>query len=239
MVDTNRFNAPITACHASFADKAALLNALWGTQHSPKALQTGEIDSGPYLEYYSQQCDIFCLEQSTYSPADGASGYEITTHQDILRIVERLATQSQDRQELSHCWWTSRPQPTKLENGESWPHPSQNSAPNHVIHNSIDWAARLLTMMEIGQPHCAFSARRPLVWSKASLRAFVANQLEPEKRDNGYVRLPKIFTARNLELLGGIKIAWTNNLADHLSLRDDDKTVLIFHHATFLENSHT
>lgn len=48
MVDTNRFDAPITACHASFADKAALLNTLWGTQHSPKALQTGEIDSGPY-----------------------------------------------------------------------------------------------------------------------------------------------------------------------------------------------
>ncbi|KKY20365.1 hypothetical protein UCDDS831_g04854 [Diplodia seriata] len=116
----------------------------------------------------------------------------------------------------------------------------KDSAPNdHVINNAIDWAARLVTMMDIGQPHCAYSAHRPLLWDKDSLRAFVSNHFEPARQSAGYVRLPKLFNARNLELLAGIKVSWTNNLSDHLRLRDDDKEVLVFHHATFLEQSRT
>jgi len=45
----------------------------------------------------------------------------------------------------------------------------------------------------------------------------------------------KIFTARNIDRIGGIRIRWTNNLADHLRLSDDDGAVFIFHHASFLK----
>ncbi|KAF8854411.1 hypothetical protein BDZ45DRAFT_597067 [Acephala macrosclerotiorum] len=48
------------------------------------------------------------------------------------------------------------------------------------------------------------------------------------------VKLEKIFNARNLEQIGGIKIRWTSNLADHLRMRDDDTAVELFHYVSFL-----
>lgn len=49
------------------------------------------------------------------------------------------------------------------------------------------------------------------------------------------VKPEKIFNARNLARITGIEIEWTNNLANHLSLVDEDKKVAIFHHALFLD----
>jgi hypothetical protein len=52
------------------------------------------------------------------------------------------------------------------------------------------------------------------------------------------VKLEKLFNARSLERIGGISIDWTNNLADHLRVKDDrnDKIkVAIFHYASFLK----
>jgi hypothetical protein len=53
--------------------------------------------------------------------------------------------------------------------------------------------------------------------------------------DNEHVKLEKIFIARNLGRIAGIEIQFTNNLADHLRLmNEDDKKVTIFHNASFL-----
>ena len=49
------------------------------------------------------------------------------------------------------------------------------------------------------------------------------------------VKLEKIFNAGNLGRIAGIEIEWTNNLADHLRVVDEDKKVAIFYHASFLE----
>ncbi|KAK2040593.1 hypothetical protein LZ31DRAFT_474142 [Colletotrichum somersetense] len=49
--------------------------------------------------------------------------------------------------------------------------------------------------------------------------------------------LGKIFTARNLCLIGGLNIHWTTNLADHLRLSDEDQTISIFHLHSFLRVS--
>ncbi|KAF9632946.1 hypothetical protein BFW01_g3809 [Lasiodiplodia theobromae] len=228
----------ITTCHPSLEEKSILLNIIWNTTIIPKTSKTPALDIDPYLEYYAEQCHIFSLEQSGLS-ADGPSGFEISAHEDILQVVQRLATEPQSRQDVVQSLKALRLHPSKAESEKECT--GQDSAPNvDVINNAIDWAARLLTMMDIGQPHCAYSAQRPLSWEQGSLRAFVSNRLEPERQGaGGYVRLPKLFNARNLELLAGIKVSWTNNLSDHLRLRDDDKEVLIFHHATFLENGRT
>jgi hypothetical protein len=50
------------------------------------------------------------------------------------------------------------------------------------------------------------------------------------------IKLEKSFNALNVQRIGGIKIWWTNNLADHLRMMDDDKAVFVFHHASFLEH---
>ncbi|KAL8715187.1 MAG: hypothetical protein Q9220_001145 [cf. Caloplaca sp. 1 TL-2023] len=49
------------------------------------------------------------------------------------------------------------------------------------------------------------------------------------------VKLPQSFTAANLESISGIHIRWTDNLADHLLLRDDDTKLMLFHHVSALE----
>jgi hypothetical protein len=44
------------------------------------------------------------------------------------------------------------------------------------------------------------------------------------------------FTARNIERVTKISIQWTDNLVDHLRLAENDQTLCIFHHASFLKH---
>ncbi|EME79502.1 uncharacterized protein MYCFIDRAFT_110781, partial [Pseudocercospora fijiensis CIRAD86] len=101
---------------------------------------------------------------------------------------------------------------------------------------SINWAARLMTMVDIGKLSYAFSSRKPLLWETGSLRHFLAELFHPREPDQGHVRLEKSFNARNLGRLAGVEVEWTSDLSSHLSLRDDDTRLFVFHHATFLEN---
>jgi hypothetical protein len=67
----------------------------------------------------------------------------------------------------------------------------------------------------------------------------ISKNFSPDHELNTPVKLSKIFNACNLQRISGIRVAWTSNLADHLSMRDDDTRVVIFHHATFLEYHRT
>ena len=49
------------------------------------------------------------------------------------------------------------------------------------------------------------------------------------------IKLPQSFTADQIERIGGIEIHWTDNLADHLLLRDDDTKLFLFHHVSILK----
>lgn len=42
-----------------------------------------------------------------------------------------------------------------------------------------------------------------------------------------------MFTARDIDCIAGIRVRWTDNLADYLRMLDpDDKTIAIFHHVS-------
>jgi hypothetical protein len=119
-------------------------------------------------------------------------------------------------------------------NSESTPSSNENKA----LDSSIDLAIRLLLMMRVGHLPNQFSAYKALSWDEgSSLREFVWSSFKPRGALNHeHVKLEKIFNARNLERIAGIRIKWTNNFADHLRILDDDDTqVAIFHHASFLE----
>ncbi|KAL8736847.1 MAG: hypothetical protein Q9181_002262, partial [Wetmoreana brouardii] len=73
--------------------------------------------------------------------------------------------------------------------------------------------------------------------SNQHLSEAIENEICPKVQTNETVKLPKVFTAANLEQIAGIQVQWTSNLADHLSLKDDDKKVMLFHQASFLELS--
>jgi hypothetical protein len=107
-----------------------------------------------------------------------------------------------------------------------------------VLNASINLAIRLLLMIEVGNIPNGFSGYRSLQWNQGTLRQFLAVIFAPRAAPlQERVRLEKFFTARNIERIAGIRLRWTNNLADHLRLfdSDDDELVVnIFHHTSFL-----
>jgi hypothetical protein len=101
---------------------------------------------------------------------------------------------------------------------------------------SIDLASRLLTMVEFGSLPYAFSGSRKVEWLDGSLQDLLIWLFQPMPvLGHENVKLDKIFNALNLGNIAGIDIIWTNNLADHLRLMNDDKSVAIFHHASFIK----
>ncbi|CAJ2508037.1 Uu.00g092230.m01.CDS01 [Anthostomella pinea] len=106
-----------------------------------------------------------------------------------------------------------------------------------VCEQSINLAARLLAMVEIGRSKSELFAERVLSWTEGTLQDFLSDHFGtlPVLKDD-LVRLPKSFDAWSLQAVGGIDIGFTDNLADHLLLIEDDMKVLIYHHASFLKH---
>lgn len=100
----------------------------------------------------------------------------------------------------------------------------------------VCFTARLLVMMDVGRFMSEAYLGRNVLWDSSSLRKCVDDYFsEDPKMTCENVKLPKAFNAWSIESVGGIKVALTHNLADHLLLVKDDTTVLVFHHAFFLE----
>lgn len=90
--------------------------------------------------------------------------------------------------------------------------------------------------MKIGVPKNQLMTRRFLRWEQGTIRDFASDFFkESPKLSYERIRLPKIFNARSINKIGGINTSFTDNLADQLLLTGDDSTLLIFHHASFLE----
>jgi hypothetical protein len=100
----------------------------------------------------------------------------------------------------------------------------------------VNLAGRLLVMMRFGVTKHQVLSRRCLRWEKGPLQEFVHDLFsEPPKLGSEQIRLPKSFDAWAIANVSGIAIAFTDNLADHLLLVEDDTKLLVFHHASFLE----
>ncbi|KAI1311437.1 hypothetical protein F5Y03DRAFT_382173 [Xylaria venustula] len=92
--------------------------------------------------------------------------------------------------------------------------------------------------MAIGEPPLGIDGPGTIRWNAGTLREFTDKyfcpesgvRLQPDKPQIG-----RIFTALNLRKIGGMRTQWTRNLADHLRLVDDDKTVSIFDCVAFLK----
>jgi hypothetical protein len=76
----------------------------------------------------------------------------------------------------------------------------------------------------------------PIPWhDDSTLSDLVADEFNGMKELVVPVRLESIFIALNLELIGDIQIVWTDNLADHLRMSEEDTKVAIYGHAQFLK----
>ncbi|KAF2135768.1 uncharacterized protein K452DRAFT_281038 [Aplosporella prunicola CBS 121167] len=91
-------------------------------------------------------------------------------------------------------------------------------------------------MTEVGGIQYGFSGQSRLVWKEGTLRDLISSHFgNTQSLAKEHVKLEKVFNARNLVRMAGLEVVWTHNLADHLRLYNDDKSVAIFHHVTFLK----
>lgn len=209
---------------ASLQTKAQLLSRLWNKEVSSSAIRTGAVDADAYLEYYVQQCDIYLIEQKRWSLPDDDGEFFMATHQDIVNVAEKVVSGHKDRRDIM-----------KEMISQSASHPTKLGQRDEVLGTAIDWAARLVTMLEIGRLQSCFQSREPPTWEQQSLKDYVASVFAPGRSDIGHVRLEESFNVQSLQKLANLEIEWTNDLMSHLSLRNDDTKVLIFHHVSFLE----
>lgn len=173
-----------------------------------------------YFQYYAEQCETARHERGR--------NYSVRTFQDILQLAKRLQDPHKTREQVVSTI-LGRCDPTTNYRGMT---------AMERIQNSVDLVARLITMMNFGDPPGSFGPEcSKLEWKQGSLKDFIAKYLSEQKLADEHVRLEKAFNLQNIERVAGIKIKWTDNLADHLRLMEDNAVLLFFHHATFLENN--
>jgi hypothetical protein len=98
------------------------------------------------------------------------------------------------------------------------------------------FAARIMTMVDVGGlRHGIRPGQFHREWTSDSLRSFMEYTFPRTGELPDDVKLEKLFNARNLQRFASIQIIWTNNLADHLQLEDDDTSIRIFSHVSFLK----
>jgi hypothetical protein len=195
--------------------KQAILNGIFNCGFEAQDFENDSNLGSSYFEYYRKAVDE-CSAHST-----------VMTHEDIVNVVILLKQPNTTGDAIEI---TLGKQISDEEVEDSY----------EVINDSINLALRLLLMMptgvfaSTGRP-IALSGETKLDWKDGTVSELVNNELSPQDSMKENVKLEKIFNARNLERIAGIKIRWTSNLADHLRMRDDDKAVEIFHYASFLK----
>ncbi len=160
-----------------------------------------------------QHDPYFVYYEAQLTSLAGVGRLWANNHEEMLKIIGYLKSGQQTRESLAICLHQDRA----------------------TINASITLAARLWLMLNIGNlPNSSTPGQTTVDWDEDTLKACVDRQFSPKHTLDDPVKLPKGFNAFQLKNIAGIKVAWTNNLADHLLMRDDDTKVLIFHHATFL-----
>lgn len=167
----------------------------------------------PYFQYYTEQCRIAFHIHGRQIPAK--------THQNILDIATHFQNGS-CRQTIQQALATAY-------------HVKNATESEDTFDSSIDLAVRLVFMLDIGELRNAFSGRRRLIWTEGSVQEFVRDIFSDKiSLSHGGIKLGTPLTARNLDRVTGFRVELTTNLADHLRLRYEDRTVSMFHHASFL-----
>jgi hypothetical protein len=225
--------------HVLASDRPIVAEKLWGPQQQTSQHdlleEEGQLDTflEIYFKYYAEQCDFIGRH------ANGKYS-SVETHSDIGKIAQ-LLQQSLSREEVRNQMSMSD---------------FLKVADEEQHDNSINLVARLLLMIKFGDlPHECLGGKS-VRWGSGTLSEFVHGYFSrppahnppaysplaatspastPPACTHHHIKLEKQFNALNLQRIAGIRISWTDNLADHLRMMDDDKTVAVFYHASFLE----
>jgi len=182
------------------------LNEIFDTDLETVAVQS--VDDG-YRSFFSRYSTLCTLG------ANRSRGIEQITHWQLVKVIELLKGDEQRNDLLSKV-----KELLDRTDGEDF------------ANALIDVAASTWLMLSIGVFPGDISYDEHLAWEKD--RLFHNPYFSRQKRPREAVKLPQTFTAAHLEKIGGIEVRWTDNLADHLLLRDDDTKVMLFHQVSIL-----
>ena len=211
---------PITHTDLSTHLRLAIINGIFQSNLATEEFVSRDGGlSAWFADWFEEQC-----------PA-AANQVSAKTYQDLLHIVTCIQ---------SNCQSISRLQLTdqicaKFSSANPVLAPDPQDA---KLNASLTLAARLWLSISIDSLPHFFTPGYFIRWQgDQCLTDAVGKELSPKSQTTETIKLPKVFTAANLEKIAGIQVQWTSNLADHLSLKDDDKKVMFFHQASFLELS--
>lgn len=170
-----------------------------------------------YFRYYYRQC-----RQVTSIAMMNGTVFPLQTNADLVDIITDIRGQASHEDIMA-----------KLMGKCNMPMPSQR------LQNAIDLALRLLIMMDVGVFDNVYTGRGNVTWTTGTLTDFLKRlglfNACPVIPCLG-VKLESSFHVCNIERIAGLKVQLTTNLHDHLLLREDIRTVFVFHHAAFLQN---
>jgi hypothetical protein len=204
-----------STCPYSLHLRCAILTSLFGNGTSADKFEKDVNSWKGYFEYYFSECVTAMSVVRLH--------WVLKTHQDIVRIVELLRDPESTRESIKE----------KEKDRMVKSHPQID---DKVIYDAIDLATRLGFLTLFGSSEQVYrGGERRVTWDGGRLDTALATEFSR----NGlllkeHVKLERLFNARNLDRIAGLQIIWTNNLANHLRVQNDDKEVSIFPYASFL-----
>ncbi|KAL9122716.1 MAG: hypothetical protein Q9187_000735 [Circinaria calcarea] len=191
---------PVSRTPLQPSARRSIFNAVWNTDHDEKHFANLADKVQSYFRYYEDQCS--------------QSRITVKSHQDILEVIRCLKDGRENLESIKQklC-------------------PSINPAGDGKdVDAFIALAARLWLMMYIGDiGHSLTPGSTQIMWREETLDDLIGGVFSGRHEIESTVKLEKIFNACNLERVAGIRVSWTNNLADHLLMKDDDTRNIISH----------
>ena len=177
-----------------------------------------------YFDYYHRQCKSF-------PNGPGKDRIMVRKHRDIIKVVTLLkakrATRGSVKRQICSLYLYSA---ASMEQGQN----------ELFAEHWIDLAVRLWLMIDCSTlPRCNTPG---LDSSKPRDQELTVNLKSAFPKSPGHlsVKLGKPFKVQNLNEIAGIGVVWTDNLANHLLLlEDEDLKVCLFHHVTYLKCQET
>ena len=205
---------PLEGCIAwtnvlSLSTRKAIINTIFHLDLTDQEFRSRDDGYTAWFDdWFEEQCQA------------SAGQVSARTHNDLLQIIAKIqsANQNADRSALTLALSSTSPCTTD------------------AIDASVTLAARIWLSLSIDSLNHSVTPGQLIPWNKGQcLSDAIHTTFSPQAQTRERVKLPKVFTAANLEKIAGIQVQWTSNLADHLSLKDDDTKVMLYHQASFLE----
>jgi hypothetical protein len=198
-------------------DRANIVNSLWKNKVQ---IPPAKLDWEAFFVYYTDECNSALFY-------DGHATIE--THQDLVDIAQKLQNGC-EQNEITRDIVQLYKRTTRKATAED--------QIKRMAEGSLKLAVRLVAMVDVGSisPNCV-QGYTSLGWSDPhhNLQTLLRDHFKESTSVLGFSKFGRFFNAHNLQRYAGLKIRWTDNLNNHLRLVDEDTTLCVFHHITFLK----